>query len=523
MGVAWVWGYALLGTEAVPVRVEAHVRPGLPGMTIVGLPGVAVREARERVRSGASSAGMPLPAQRMTVNLSPADLRKEGPGLDLPVALALLAAAGRLPAGALDSIGAHGEVALDGLVRPVRGVLSVAETAGKMGVKILLLPITALPEAAAVGHVDALGVRSLAEAVAAVADIRVRERLRRRGRRWLRARSTVPPHGDVHGPDMAEIAGHRHAKRALELAAAGGHHLLLLGSPGAGKTMLARRVPSILPPLTRDESLEVTRIWSVAGLHPPESGLICSRPLRAPHHTASRSALVGGGSLPRPGEVSLAHRGVLFLDELPEFSRDSVEALRQPLEDGMVTVSRRSGSCTFQAACTLVAAMNPCPCGFLGHPQRTCRCAAEAQQRYRQVLTGPLGDRIDIMVEVPPLTALALDEDVAGESSAVIRTRVLAAREFQISRETSAGGLFSPTNGAARHPRLLEKRLCMSAAGGRLLREALVRSALGGRGYVRVLAVSRTLADLEGSAGITQEHVAEALALRLDVVAGILA
>jgi len=504
------------------VRVEAHVRPGLPGMTIVGLPGAAVREARERVRSGAASAGLPLPAQRMTVNLSPADLRKEGPGLDLPVALALLAAAGRLPAGALDSVAAHGEVALDGLVRPVRGVLSVAETAGKMGVKTLLLPVTALPEAAAAGHVDAIGVRSLGEAVAAVADFRVLERLRRRGQRWLQARSTAPPVGYHNGPDMAEVAGHRHVKRALELAAAGGHHLLLMGSPGAGKTMLARRVPSILPPLTRGESLEVTRIWSVAGLHPPESGLICSRPWRAPHHTASRSALVGGGSLPRPGEVSLAHRGVLFLDEIPEFSRDSVEALRQPLEDGTVTVSRRSGSCTFQAACTLVAAMNPCPCGFLGHPQRTCRCAAEAQQRYRQVLTGPLGDRIDLMVEVPPLTWAALDEDVAGDSSAVIRARVLAARAFRARRETSGFDVSSRDERGGRHPRLLEKRVGMSEAGRRLLREALVRSALGGRGYVRVLAVSRTLADLEESDSITQEHVAEALALRLDVVAGIM-
>jgi len=452
----------------------------------------------------------------MTVNLSPADLRKEGPGLDLPVALALLAAAGRLPRGALDSLAAHGEVALDGLVRPVRGVLSVAETAGKMGLRALLVPVTALPEAAAVGHVEALGVRSLAEAVAAAADSRVRDRLRRRGRRWLRSRSGAALVTGHNGPDMAEVAGQRHPKRALELAAAGGHHLLLVGSPGAGKTMLARRMPSILPPLTRDESLEVTRIWSVAGLHPAELGLMTLRPLRAPHHTASRSALVGGGSLPRPGEVSLAHRGVLFLDELPEFSRDSVEALRQPLEDGMVTVSRRSGSCTFQAACTLVAAMNPCPCGFLGHPQRSCRCTAEAQQRYQHVLTGPLGDRIDLMVEVPPLTTVALDEDMVGESSAVIRARVLAAQAFRARRETSGMSASSPDE-CGRNPRLLEKRLGMSGAGGRLLREALVRSALSGRGYVRVLSVSRTLADLEESASITQEHVAEALALRLDV------
>lgn len=505
----------------MPVRVEAHVRPGLPGMTIVGLPGVAVREARERVRSGASSSGYPLPAQRMTVNLSPADLRKEGPGLDLAVALALLAAAGRLPAGALDGVAAHGEVALDGLVRPVRGVLPVAERAGSMGIRTLFLPITALPEAAAVGHVDAVGVRSLAEAVVAASNPRVLERVRRRGLLWLQRRSIIPSQETPAGLDLAEVAGHRYPKRALEVSAAGGHHLLLLGSPGSGKTMLARRVPSILPPLSRAESLEVTRIWSVAGLHAPESGLIRLRPLRAPHHTASRSALVGGGSLPRPGEVSLAHRGVLFLDELPEFSRDSVEALRQPLEEGLVTVSRRSGTCTFPATCTLVAAMNPCPCGFHGHPQRVCRCPAEAQARYRQVLVGPLADRIDLMVQVPPLTLAGIDEDVAGESSEVVRARVLAARAFRADRESTAqrDGLFLGDSGRC-HPALLEKRLDMDPNGRRLLRDALVRHGLSGRGYVRVLTVSRTIADLEQCVAITQDHVAEALAFRLQVPAG---
>jgi magnesium chelatase family protein len=367
---ASVWGFALVGIDAVPVRVEAHVRPGLPGVSVVGLPGAAVREAKERVRSGAACSGLPLPARRITINLSPGDVPKDGSGFDLPVAVATLAACGYMPLERLGSVGAVGEVSLDGVVRPIRGMLSVAESAGRLGLDLLIAPVEGLPVCTAVGSVPVVGVRSLAEAVAVLRDRQVGLRLQERGRRWLNMRTeTAPESRSGDGTDMADVAGHGHAKRALEIVAAGGHHLLMVGSPGAGKTMLARRLPGILPPLGSAEALDVSRIWGAAGLGQPLSSLATDRPFRAPHHTASRAALVGGGVLLRPGEVSLAHHGVLFLDELPEFSRDALEALRQPLEEGCVTISRRSGTSVFPAACTMVAAMNPCPCQSRSHAE----------------------------------------------------------------------------------------------------------------------------------------------------------
>jgi magnesium chelatase family protein len=507
MSVASVWGFALVGVDAVPVRVEAHARNGLPGVTIVGLPGAAVREARERVRSGAASCGLPLPTRRITINLSPGDVPKEGSGFDLPVALATLAACGYLPPEAVRDIGAVGEVSLDGVVRPSRGMVSVAEAAGEVGVRLLVTPVEGLPAASEVASIPVAAVRSLAEAVQVARDDGCRERVLERGRRWLRCRGHEKELSGSGEPlDLDQVLGQHRAKRTLEIVAAGGHHLLMVGSPGAGKTMLARRLPGILPALTRDEAVDVTRVWSAAGLQ-TRAGLMRERPFRAPHHTASRAALVGGGMVLRPGEVSLAHRGVLFLDEFPEFARDVLEALRQPLEEGRVSISRRTGTSIFPAACTLVAAMNPCPCGYLGHPTKTCRCPAAAVERYRARVSGPLLDRVDALIEVPPLTLDALDDRSALEPSAAIRARVAAAREFRLGRRERSE-LAGEWSDEGRHRFSPEARS--------LLRHALVRDALSGRAYVRVMSLARTIADLDLVDEVSAEHLAEALSLRLD-------
>jgi magnesium chelatase family protein len=368
-----------------------------------------------------------------------------------------------------------------------------------------------------VGGLTLLGVRSLREALRAVDDPSYRDHLLRRGMRWCarRARSAVKAGRGGTAPDLADVAGQAHARRALEIAAAGGHHLLMVGSPGSGKTMLARRLPSILPALEPEEALEVTRVWSVAGLRRPEQGLVTERPFRAPHHTVSRAALMGGGPLPRPGEVSLAHRGVLFLDELPEFARDALESLRQPLEEGVAVVARRLGSSTFPARFTLVAAMNPCPCGYAGHPQRVCTCVASEAERYRRQVSGPLLDRLDLLVGMPPLSPAMMARDAVEEPSARVRERVEAAWRFRALRQASASVRRLASGRGTVHPRLMEVEYGLHEEARALLGEALGRESLGGRGYVRAMAVARTVADLDECAGVSAEHMAEALSLRL--------
>ena len=479
----------------MPVEVEVDVSPGLPGFSIVGLPETAVQEARERVRVAISNSGYKFPTKKVIVNLAPANLRKEGPAFDLPIALGILAASGALPAGGLEGAGVVGELSLDGGLRGIKGALSMAEGARREGLTRLVVPERDAPEAAAIGGVKVYGMRSLRDAVAFLGDC-------------ARVSPAEPASQDGRlveaDEDFADVAGQRYAKRALEVAAAGAHNVVMSGPPGSGKTMLARRMPGILPPLTLEERIEVTKIHSASG--EGNGALVTRRPFRAPHHTVSTSGLAGGGSNPRPGEVSLAHHGVLFLDELPEFSRTALEALRQPLEDGQVTISRVAATVTYPARVTLLCSMNPCPCGYAGDRRRVCRCTAGQIERYQGRISGPLLDRMDLFVDVPRLTRQELREERHSEESRLVRERVSEARVVQDRRQGAPNSALSG--------RRLREVCALHGDAEALFSRAVDRMGLSGRGHDRVLRVARTVADLSGEEEIAAEHVAEALNYR---------
>jgi magnesium chelatase family protein len=489
---------AVVGIDAIPVSVEVDVAGGLPGVTMVGLPDATVRESRDRVRSAIRNSGFPFPGDRVTVSLAPADVRKVGAAFDLPIAIGILAASGCLPSREPPPYAIVGGLSLDGGVPAMRGLLPIAAAARRAAGRALMCPAANLAEAGIITGLDVFAVRSLVDAVRVVVDPAARP---------TPPATPVAPASQPPAEDLADVRGQLAGRRALEIAAAGRHHLLFSGPPGAGKTMLARRLSGLLPPLDFDEALTVTTIHSVVGLVGPGQGLVRERPFRAPHHTCSAAALVGGGSLPRPGELSLAHQGVLFLDELPEFDRRVLESLRQPLEEGVVHVARASRSVTFPASVMVVAAMNPCPCGYAGSPLRRCRCSPAAIERYGQRVSGPLRDRFDLAVELPAVPWRDLRGAPTGESTEVVRSRVLAARARQMRRQGRPNGRLT---GSA-----LDAACTLDADAEHLLGNGVGRLGLSARAANRIRRVARTIADLEGREAILPGHVAEALHFRI--------
>jgi magnesium chelatase family protein len=509
MALARVMSCAVVGLEGSLIEVEVDVsRAGQPSMAIVGLPDMAVNESKERVRSAIRNSGGTIPQpSRIVVNLAPADLRKEGPAYDLPIALGLLAATDQIHADMSDTV-FLGELGLDGAVRHTTGILAMVAMARERGINRVYVPAEDAPEAALIGGVDVLPVTTLRQLVMHLNGHPVAEG------------SIVPyvaePPGedeqDGHYPvDMSHIKGQEHVKRALEVAASGGHNLLMTGPPGSGKTLLARCTPTILPGMITSEMLEVTKIYSIAGMLPSDQPLIRHRPFRAPHHTVSHAGLVGGGRVPRPGEITLAHRGVLFLDEFPEYTSQALETLRQPLEDRIVTITRVSGSLSFPANFVLIAAMNPCPCGYYGDPVKQCTCTSSIITRYQKRISGPLLDRIDIHVEVPRVEYEKLSDNRAGETSAAIRARVEAARRRQRERFAHTEGV---TCNSEMRPAEIRDHCELDAAGQSLIKAAMRQLNLSARAYHRILKLSRTIADLAGSERIEAAHLAEAVQYR---------